>query len=279
MEEPVTSILSDITKFGHGITHFDFGPHQPDQSELWCSYNNTIVIVVIVLLIPMPRERGKPRRGAAWYAFDARRKRQQRFERALSMARTQLVHKVRKPRTPPMAYVEEIFPEEPIQVPPEHLLFIVPDNWNPPTCFPGEVTMEATGAQQNHHRGADQMEEPPTCYIEEETLEVMDTQETTRAGELSSGTDEVNAKREQDRPQELDEAMENRDRNEAEDTRPGGEMKEGGWVREGGMAPMPHPLSIMQDCGVSNRHSSTRSTWSWCLTCGARWRTKSTVPS
>ena len=67
-----------------------------------------------------------------------------------------------------------------------------------------------------------------------------------RAGEFSSGTDEVHAKKEQDRPQELDEAMGN-ETGEAEDTRPGGEMKEGGWVREGGMAPMPHPLSIMQD--------------------------------
>jgi hypothetical protein len=33
-----------------------------------------------------------------------------------------------KPRTPPMAYVEEEILEEPIQVPPESLLFIVPDD-------------------------------------------------------------------------------------------------------------------------------------------------------
>jgi hypothetical protein len=63
-----------------------------------------------------------------------------------------------------MSYVEEMFLEELIQVPPEHLLFTVPDNWNPPTCFPGEVTMEAIGET---HRGDDKMEEPPTCYIEE----------------------------------------------------------------------------------------------------------------
>jgi hypothetical protein len=43
-----------------------------------------------------------------------------------------------------MAYVEEVFPEEPIQVPPEHLLFTVPDNWQPPSNFLEEATMAAT---------------------------------------------------------------------------------------------------------------------------------------
>jgi len=85
-----------------------------------------------------------------------------------------------------MAYAEEIFLEEPIQVPSEHLLFTVPENWNPPTFFPMEVTMEATGAHQYLHRGANQTEEPPTCYIEEDNLEAMDTEETTCAGKLSS---------------------------------------------------------------------------------------------
>jgi hypothetical protein len=39
---------------------FRFGPHQPDHSELWCSYNNTIIIVVIVLLIPCREKEGSP---------------------------------------------------------------------------------------------------------------------------------------------------------------------------------------------------------------------------
>jgi len=56
--------------------------------------------------------------------------------------------------------------------------------------------MEATRAQQNHHIGVDQLEEPPTCYIEEETPEALDTQEIACAGEFSSGTDEVHAKKE-----------------------------------------------------------------------------------
>lgn len=38
-----------------------------------------------------------------------------------------------------MAYVEEVVPEEPIQDPPKHLLFIIPDNWDSPTCFMDET--------------------------------------------------------------------------------------------------------------------------------------------
>jgi hypothetical protein len=64
-----------------------------------------------------------------------RRKRQQKFEKVLSIARKKEPVRPGRPRTTPMAYVEEIVPEEPIQVPPEHLLFTVPDNWDLPTCF------------------------------------------------------------------------------------------------------------------------------------------------
>jgi hypothetical protein len=92
MEEPVTSTLPIITDFGHGTTHFDLGTHQLGHSELWCSYNNTTVIVATVLLIAMSREREKPRRGTSRYTFAARRKRQQRFERAFSITQMQLVH-------------------------------------------------------------------------------------------------------------------------------------------------------------------------------------------
>jgi hypothetical protein len=86
MVDPVISILMNINDFGRGKTHFKFELQKPGISELWCTYSNVIVALVIVLLIHMLRERGKPRRGTAWFSFDARRKRQQRFERALSMA-------------------------------------------------------------------------------------------------------------------------------------------------------------------------------------------------
>jgi hypothetical protein len=72
--------------------------------------------------------------------------------KSLSIARTQHLE---KPRTPPMAYVEEVIPEEPIQVPPESLLFTVPDDLQ----FPSLNTM-STSTQ-------DAME-GTTCIVEEE---------------------------------------------------------------------------------------------------------------
>jgi hypothetical protein len=80
-----------------------------------------------------------------------------------------------------MAYIEEIIPDEPIQVPPAHLLFTVPENWNPPTCFPGETTQLAT---KNHHgsqRGEAQLVDFPPCYIIEEILADLEAEPTTGA--------------------------------------------------------------------------------------------------
>jgi hypothetical protein len=81
----------------------------------------------------MLRQRGRLRRGPAWHNFNARQRRRQQLEQALSIARSQ---RREKARTPPMAYVEEVIPEEPIQFPPESLLFIFLDNWKPPNQFP-----------------------------------------------------------------------------------------------------------------------------------------------
>jgi hypothetical protein len=128
MKEPVLSILPDINEIYYGLTYFDLVSHQLGYFELWCIYKNITIILAIEFHTPMPRERGKPRSGSAWYTFAACQKKQQRFERALSMAQTQLVHRARRLRTPPMAYVEEVFLEEPSQAPLEHLLFNVPDN-------------------------------------------------------------------------------------------------------------------------------------------------------
>jgi hypothetical protein len=126
-----------------------------------------------------------------------------------------------------MAYVEEVSPEEPIQVPPEHLLFTVPDNWNLPTCFPGEAKPRATGTPHSHKEG-DQMEEPTTCYVEEEILEGVEATTTSAAGEFSMDADHQEAQRGQQDRREI---------GEAEDSR----------VREGGRAPAPRPLSFMQE--------------------------------
>jgi hypothetical protein len=80
----------------------------------------------------MPRARGKPRRGAAWYAVESWRKRKEKFEKAMAIAARR---RKSRPRTPSMAYVEEVIPEGGLPSPPEHTLFMVPENWNPSTSF------------------------------------------------------------------------------------------------------------------------------------------------
>jgi len=89
---------------------------------------------------------------------------------------------------PPMAYVEDIFPEEPIQAPPEHLLFTIPDNWNPPTCFPGEAELKAIGTLQSHKKD-DHTNESTTCYVEEEITEAVDETVTLGVGKFSMDVD------------------------------------------------------------------------------------------
>jgi hypothetical protein len=44
-------------------------------------------ILALVLILTMPRARGRPRRGAGWYAAESREKRHKRFERALLLAK------------------------------------------------------------------------------------------------------------------------------------------------------------------------------------------------
>jgi hypothetical protein len=56
-----------------------------------------------------------------------------------------------------MAYIEEEILEEPIQVPPESLLFTVSDDWHPPSHNPASTRAPTTM-------------EGATCIIEEEFL-------------------------------------------------------------------------------------------------------------
>jgi hypothetical protein len=100
----------------------------------------------------MLRERGKPRRGPSWYCYAARQKCLRDLERDLSIARTQ---QTKKPTMPPMAFVEEEFPEEPIQVPPESLLYTVLDAQDSPNT--SIATTDTTTALE----GA-------TCIVQEE---------------------------------------------------------------------------------------------------------------
>jgi hypothetical protein len=95
------------------------------------------------------------------------------LERALSISQTQ---RWEKPRKWPMAYVEEEILEEPIQVPLESLLFIVSNDWQPPSHNPATTRAPSTM-------------EGATCIIEEEFLHLdsvasiqnMDSQVGTKA--------------------------------------------------------------------------------------------------
>jgi hypothetical protein len=75
----------------------------------------------------MPRIRGRPRRGAAWYAAESRRKRKANFERALAIASRRRKLKL---RAPPPVFIEEVIPPNGPPNPPEHISFTIPKNWN-----------------------------------------------------------------------------------------------------------------------------------------------------
>jgi hypothetical protein len=66
-----------------------------------------------------------------------------------------------------MAYVEEITLDEAMQSYPEHPLFTVLDNWNPPTDFGTEDKISPPGIPRGY-RATHPAEEFTTCYVEEE---------------------------------------------------------------------------------------------------------------
>jgi hypothetical protein len=132
--------------------------------ELWSRAAHLKGTLVIYGIPTMPRARGKPRRGAAWYTAESRRQRQKKFEQAIAMA---AIRRHTKPRTPPMAYVEEITPEDDLQSFPEHTLFTVPDNWNPPSEF-GSDSKPPPASISLGPRATSLEEHYTTCYIEEE---------------------------------------------------------------------------------------------------------------
>jgi hypothetical protein len=117
-------------------------------------------LAALSLCITMPRIRGTPRRGAAWHAAQSRRKRKADFEKALAVA-------TRRRRMRGMAIVEEVIPDEGMESPPAHTLFMVPENWNPRSHFGLDSTPGMASGTSNH--GDNSKEEPyPPCYVEEE---------------------------------------------------------------------------------------------------------------
>jgi hypothetical protein len=144
-------------------------PNFADPLEFWSRAIHPQGTSDIPRFFIMPRARGKPRRGAAWYTAESRRQRQKKFEQALALASSRRHRKSGKPRMPPMAYVEEITLDEAMQSYLKLPLFTVPDNWNPPTDFGTDDKILPSGKPLGSS-ATRPAEEFTTCYVEEETL-------------------------------------------------------------------------------------------------------------
>lgn len=145
--------------------HFDIPP-------LWLNYSPTQSFYSA-----MPRIRGKSRRGAAWHSEEARRKRQQKFEAAEARRiRKQLFERAMvlaarrrrtQPRTPPMAYVEEVIPEEGLPSPPSCILFTAPEHWYPSTSHGTSSTCQLERKEPDPCTATLEQQHSP-CYVTEE---------------------------------------------------------------------------------------------------------------
>lgn len=132
-------------------------------------YRHAGGILALALPLTMPRERGRPRRGVGWYATDARNKRHKKFERALLLVKRKRRGESIAASSPPRTYVEE---DLSLELPPDFSksrLFIVLDNWDPPTSFghaaPAPNLNETRGPSDALSIGFD------TCQVEEELPE------------------------------------------------------------------------------------------------------------
>jgi hypothetical protein len=126
-------VLIDI--LGGYVMHLKVAEVKVETSRCRNRDNLSAGISTVAFLLSMPRARGWPHRGMAWYVSDSRRKRQQKFERDLTVASRRRTRKSRRIGMPPMLYVEEITPDESIQNYSKNLLFTIPDNSAPPSCF------------------------------------------------------------------------------------------------------------------------------------------------
>jgi hypothetical protein len=116
----------------------------------------------------MPRIRGRPRRGADWYAAESRRKCHQKFAQAICAARRKRRATVATALSPPGTLVEE---DLSITLPAdfsESRMFVVPDDWDPPTCFGHSSIAHTSGilpqpsiAPNEHYTACIVMEETP----------------------------------------------------------------------------------------------------------------------
>jgi hypothetical protein len=75
MAKAVTVTLILISCPDENAMHLEIEWPNVEPLECWSRDTHRVGISAIALLFSMPRARGRPRRGVAWYAFDSRRKR------------------------------------------------------------------------------------------------------------------------------------------------------------------------------------------------------------
>jgi hypothetical protein len=120
-----------------------------------------------LLSVPaMPCLRGKPRRGAGWYAAASRRKRHREIQNAMSLARRRRRQEIRAENSPPGTVIEE---DPSIQLPPDfsnQKMVTFPDDWDPlARAFRSRITPPGSTSSEQAMEG-----DPGSahCTIEEE---------------------------------------------------------------------------------------------------------------
>jgi hypothetical protein len=107
----------------------------------------------------MPRIRGTPRRGAAWYAAESRRKRKKDFERAMAIVARR---RRTRARLPPKEHREAASLQANPPSPPGHTLCMASRSQNPSTSLGSPSTRQP----DSHEHSTEQPYSP--CYIIEE---------------------------------------------------------------------------------------------------------------
>jgi hypothetical protein len=124
--------------------------------------------LVLTSVSGMPRLRGRPRRGAGWYAAASRRKQHRDFQAAVTLARRRCRRAILAANSPPGTIVEE---DSSAQLPPdfsETKMVTFPDDWDPLThSFRIGITSRG---RTSFDSCATAPSDPgtETCFIEEE---------------------------------------------------------------------------------------------------------------
>jgi hypothetical protein len=182
-------IYSPITLPGCSIITEQFpvqrGCH-PTLGDLLPTLGN----LALTFVSGMPRLRGRPRRGARWYAAASRRKRHRDFQTAITLARQRRRRAIRAAVSPPGTIVVE---DPSIQLPEdfsESQLVTFPDDWNPHTRSfrSGTTPCGRTSSAPPTNAPSDPGTE--TCILEEEHWKdanaAKDTGAATEAGCLDN---------------------------------------------------------------------------------------------